>query len=40
MTIKEAKYIIIGTEDGWLKYSKYDYEEAIQLVKNESGNLK
>lgn len=38
MTIKDAKYIIIGTEDGWLKYNKSDYEEATQLLTDIRGN--
>ena len=32
MTTEEAKYIIIGTEDGWLKYNESDYEEANRLI--------
>lgn len=40
MTMEEAKYIIIGTEDGWLKYNKCNYEEAIRLIADKSENLK
>lgn len=32
MTFTEAQYIIIGTEDGWLEYSKERYKEAKEYI--------
>ena len=32
MTVEDAKYIITGTEDGWLIYNESDYEEAKDLI--------
>ena len=35
MTVKEAKYIVTGTEDGWLEYDRKAYEEAIKILNNK-----
>ena len=35
MTYEESKYIIIGTEDGWIKYNRKDYEEAKMVLERE-----
>ena len=32
LSIAEAKYIITGMEDGWLKYNKKEYELAKKLL--------
>lgn len=33
LTKEEARYIVIGTEDGWLEYNKRDYEKAKEVIK-------
>jgi hypothetical protein len=31
---KEERYIIIGLEDGWLKYNNKIWKEYLKIIKN------
>lgn len=39
LTEEEAKYIVIGTEDGWLEYDEIAYEEALKWLECHGKNV-
>lgn len=39
LTKEEAQYIVIGTEDGWLKYDAKAYKEAVKWLECRGKNV-